>query len=119
MRERRTQIAVVSIVVFGAGLSALAAWATHEHERRAILTQFQADADERVHALEVEIELSLEVLHILKSLHETSGSIEPGHFRVVAGGAIHRHPGIQALEWIPRVTAADRSRVEEMARAVS
>jgi two-component system sensor kinase len=118
MRERRTLISVVSIVVVGTVLSGLAGWAIHDHEREAILGQFRDDVDEHVHALEVEVEMSLEVLHALKSLHEAAGSIEPSHFRFVARNAIGLHPGIQALEWIPRVTAAERDRFEERAREV-
>jgi len=116
MRERGTLISVVSIVVFGAGLSAIAAWSIHEHERQAIVRQFRVETDERLHALEIELEMSLEVLHALKALHEVTGSIEPGAFRVIARGAIGRHPGIQAVEWVPRVTAAERSHFEQMAR---
>jgi PAS domain S-box-containing protein len=109
---------VVSLLlaVLGVGLTSVGAWHAYERESQAMLDELETDLDDRFRLLEREIELNLEALVSLKALHDVLPAIDLHQFGVFARQAIARHPGIQALEWAPRVTAGERLQHEERAR---
>jgi len=55
-------------------------------------------------------------LRSIGALYAASTVIDRGAFRVFVRSIPERRPGIQALEWIPRVRAADRTACEKAAR---
>ncbi|MFQ5617792.1 MAG: CHASE domain-containing protein [Rhodospirillales bacterium] len=55
-------------------------------------------------------------LHAIGAFYAASRVVDRGAFRVFARSILERNPGIQALEWIPRVRAADRTAYEKAAR---
>ena len=87
-------------------------------ERHEIEEHFQRTARDRVSALESSIDANLEELHNIDSLYEASLEVERHEFRAFVEHALEKHPGIKALEWIPRVPATERLIYEESARQV-
>ena len=68
-------------------------------------------------SLDREIALNFEVLHSMKILFDRSEFPTDEEFARAATATLDRHPNIQALEWIPRVSHADRSSFETARRA--
>lgn len=58
------------------------------------------------------------VLGLERFLHAT-GEPSADDFAEFSSGALQRHDALQALEWVPRVSAAQRTSFEQVARAVT
>jgi len=54
----------------------------------------------------------LETLNALKSFFDASEDITPGEFQIFTQAALIKFPGIQALEWIPRISQEQRAEFE-------
>ena len=91
-------------------------WLVHEREDERIRGQLAGDVGIAVASLQRELALSLELLRSFRRLFEISPEITREQFRTVATDALRTHPEIQAIEWLPRVSAADRPRFEQAAR---
>ena len=78
-----------------------------EHDR--IKLRFENDAASLAHQLEKNINGHLEALHAIKSFYASSDNVEREEFRTFVTRQLAHHPGIQALEWIPRVSNAERA----------
>jgi PAS domain S-box-containing protein len=117
-REKRIRLGVLALLLVCAGvaLSVAAFLLAQAWERERVRTQFERDAADRVAALTREIEQHVLVLECLGGLFDASENVERGEFRVFTGPLLLRHPGVQALEWIPRVSDADREAFEHAAR---
>ena len=57
-----------------------------------------------------------DVLYSVKGLFDSSEKVERQEFHIFVQRLFERHSGIQALEWIPRVTRRQRSAYEAAAR---
>ena len=57
-----------------------------------------------------------DVLYSIKGLYDSSGKVERREFRIFVQRLFERHTGIQALEWIPRVTQGQRRKFEAAVR---
>jgi PAS domain S-box-containing protein len=62
------------------------------------------------------IESYFDVLYTVKSLFDSSEKVERHEFQMFVQRLFDRHSGIQALEWIPRVTQSQRSFYEAAVR---
>jgi serine phosphatase RsbU (regulator of sigma subunit)/integral membrane sensor domain MASE1 len=62
------------------------------------------------------IESYFDVLYTIKSLFDSSEKVERHEFQVFVQRLFDRHSGIQALEWVPRVTQSQRSFYEAAVR---
>ncbi len=58
----------------------------------------------------------LNILNSINSFYAASSFVSRHEFDTFTGGFLRRQPGIQALEWIPRVTAETRQEYEARAR---
>ena len=101
----------ITLMVVVALFVRLSGW---EHDR--IKLRFENDAASLAHQLEKNINVPLEALHVIKSFYASSDNIEREEFRTFVTRQLVRHPGIQALEWIPRVSNAERAAYEVTAR---
>jgi PAS domain S-box-containing protein len=113
-----SRVAVLALVVAaGAGLTA---WSyltlRREAEATARLEARQA-AHERVELLRSQVLRSLEILHSIVALFETSEEVKRDEFRRFVRPALARQPELQALEWIPRVPEELRTRFERAAES--
>ena len=66
--------------------------------------------------LETSIIANVEALHEIQSFFQASGKVERDGFRAFAKHELAQHPGIQAMEWVPRVPARELAAYEEAAR---
>jgi len=82
----------------------------YEHER--INSQFLEAAKDRVTLLQQEINASLYEVESLGAFYSASDNISRVQFRAFVQPFLAHNPAIQALEWIPRVTDAQRPQHE-------
>jgi PAS domain S-box-containing protein len=62
------------------------------------------------------IDYHFETMYSIEGLFEASQKVERPEFQIFIQGLLERHTGIQALEWVPRVTHEQRSFYEAAAR---
>lgn len=79
-------------------------------------SNFNGSANERLILLEREFFSTFETLQSLSGLFDATPQVGRGAFQRFTAPVLTRHPGIQALEWIPRVKTAERSDFETFAR---
>jgi CHASE1-domain containing sensor protein len=115
-RLRRQVPAVVALVV-GVGLtlvlSALLGARERDRQRRA----FERRTAEIAGTVEKGLSLPVEVLQSIPALFAASVDVSRREFHDFTAGALARHPGIYALEWLPLVAAGERAAYEATARA--
>ncbi len=104
-------------LLVGTFLSFMVFRITSDREDRTIRAQFDRHIAERVAALEEEIGLNLEILLSLKDLYAASEYVSEDEFSKFTGPAIERHPGVQSLQWVPRVPVHERDPFEKRVRA--
>lgn len=101
-------IFLIIIVAAGFSMSSLSYWFIIKAEEKSLLIEFQRDVDERAASMYREILVNFEVLQSLSILFHKGTVPELTRFQKEATKIIGRHSGIQALEWIPRVTQSER-----------
>jgi len=109
--------AIVFTIVIGVMLSISAFVVTRHLEWQDMQMQFDRLIDNQFASLKRELDLSVEVLLGLKGLFEASEFVTREEFHVFTASKLARYPTIQALEWIPKVTAKQRTAYEAAARA--
>ena len=77
---------------------------------------FSGNSEAAYRAISQQLQMSFKTLKALALHLESSDTITRQGFERFAGGLFASSPGIQALEWIPRVTAAQRQSLEASAR---
>lgn len=88
---------------------------TRDHEQQRRQSIFQQASEDRVRVVEGRIKSALQVLHSLTAFYAASQAVDRQEFdRFFATQDIGAT--IQALEWIPRVSSADREQFELTAR---
>ncbi|MCL1036754.1 diguanylate cyclase [Shewanella submarina] len=101
------------VLAAGLGLSALLSWKLQHDQELYIDARFQHESQLQAEALHREIQVSLESLYSLSALLTDKSAPSRAEFHFTARQVINRHPGVQALEWIPRVKLAKKSDLEE------
>ena len=104
------------VVALGIALSIVAFRAVQSNENRIRQDEFEQDARNSILALKKGIDTNLEVLHSIRSLYAASHQVDRDEFSAFVAPALSKHPGIQALEWIPRVPVSQRAAYEKAAR---
>ena len=84
----------------------------HAQERQA----FVGRASHYVSSITRILTRRLDVIRAIGAFYAASDFVDRSEFGVFVKDFLARNPGIQALEWIPRVPARDRARYEERAR---
>lgn len=112
---RRFPMAIA--VCLGITISTLGLLATCGHFAREAEVEFQALAAERSLILGKAIDRNLAILRSINGLYAASSEVERDEFHLFVEQIISQVSGIQALEWIPRIPAAERAAYEELARA--
>ncbi|MDP6786904.1 MAG: CHASE domain-containing protein [Rhodospirillales bacterium] len=59
---------------------------------------------------------NFDILNSINGFYAASNFVSRDEFKTFAGAFLHRQPGIQAFEWVPRVTAEKRDEYEARAR---
>ena len=68
-------------------------------------------------AIEQELLTHLDFLHSIAALYDTSPFVSREEFRTFANSLLKRARGVQALEWIPLISAGERGEYERLARS--
>ena len=104
-------VALIGVLVTWHAFNVVSDW---EHHR--VQQAFHAAATDRVLMIQREIEQSLGVVQDIGSFFDASMWVGRREFRKFVGPALKRHASITALQWIPRITGAERASFEEEAR---
>lgn len=107
---------LVATFIGGLFLSVIGFQADYQFERNREQTEFQRVAESLVASFKREIDTNLEVLHAIESFYRGGAAVSRSEFTRFVGNAIARHPNIQALEWIPRISHEERESYEKAAR---
>ncbi len=103
---------VLFSILAGIALSGGLGYSFYQNEVLAIESDFKRDVDDKTAALERELLINLEVLYAVKGLFDSSDEVSYVEFASLASSFLVRHPNIQALEWIPRVSREERAGLE-------
>ncbi|MEE8457148.1 MAG: CHASE domain-containing protein, partial [Acidimicrobiia bacterium] len=109
---------LVLIAVLGLGLSTAAFWIIRGSEDDAAELEFAEQATRQVASLQKNLDATLDTIRSLHALFEASVHVDREEFRTFTLSVTKDRVGIQALEWIPRVTSAEREAFEDVAREV-
>jgi PAS domain S-box-containing protein len=104
-------------IFIGVAISITVFSVMRSQERREAELEFKHEMEAQVNSLKREIDFHLEVLLNLKGFYEASEHVSRAEFGLFTSQALSRYPGIQALEWIPFVTAAERAEYEALAQS--
>jgi signal transduction histidine kinase/CheY-like chemotaxis protein/HPt (histidine-containing phosphotransfer) domain-containing protein len=110
---------LLQFVLVGAGgllLAVLLALTYQREEQARLRVQFEQVAQQDVLQAGQSVDDALNDLVALRALFEVSNGVSRAQFDAFTRPLLERNAGIQALEWIPRVPAAQRSAVEQAAR---
>jgi len=77
---------------------------------------FERRSGDMAQSLWSKFETDIEIVYNVRGLLNSSNFIDRNEFRRFVTRLLRKNPGLQALEWIPRVTATDRQRYELNAR---
>ncbi len=103
-------------VLIGLLVAGLSGAMFYYKELNAIGVDFRRGVEDKTTAVERELLANLEVLFSLESLFTSSEEVSATDFTNLANGFLVRHHAIQALEWAPRVTGAEREEYERARR---
>lgn len=95
--------------LLGAGVTWMVFLGITDLERQRVQIAFSDAARDRVLVIQREIEHSLGVVQDIGSFFDASRGVGRRQFREFVGPALKRDPSIQSLQWVPRVTAEERS----------
>lgn len=112
---RRDFPAVITLSI-GITLAVVLFTIVHRLEFKAIQNEFNLDTENFSVALEKGIEGDLNELRELEGFYVSSSHVTRSSFRSYANNVLSHHAGIYALQWIPRVAAAERGAYESAAR---
>ena len=111
--SRRPPLRIPLAALLAGVVLSLVLWQLVERgEDRADEADFLHAAQNRINAVEREIDADIEVLYALIGLYEASQKVERDEFATMAGRFLARHSSLLALTWIPRVTADERAEFE-------
>jgi PAS domain S-box-containing protein len=113
-RRRRGSVALPVALMFAVALLAFVRISRLEQTR--IEEEFAVRAGELQRALSAQIESVQQVLESLRDLYGASSEVERAEFRHFVSGPLRRRPGLQALEWLPRVPSGEQRAFEQAAQ---
>ncbi len=108
---------IILTVIVGATLSLMMSSIVGEWEYLRIQSHFEQAAKDRVIAIERALENNHEVLLATGGLFDASHTVTRRDFGNFVLPFIQRHPGLQAVNWVPRVPHEQRADMEARATA--
>ena len=105
VRTNRRYVFVVALAALGIALSIRAFAAVRELEHDHLKREFESKASDRLAALQAGMDLRVDAPHSVRSLFVASETVTRQEFGLFVR-ELAEDPGIEALEWIPRVTEA-------------
>ena len=77
---------------------------------------FERQSSDITDSLRANLNSYMEVMYSIGEFYRAGASVDRNAFHLLTEGLLARHPGIQALEWIPRIPGGQRSFYEDAAR---
>ncbi|GEM_PF-1446062 len=114
-RSRR-DFAPAVVIALGVLLSVSLFSLLHTSFQASVQQRFEAAARNHAEALAHGIDAYLETLYHLRSAYEASPFVTREEFHALVKRSLSLNTGIRALEWVPKVPAAQREAVETTAR---
>ena len=109
----RGHFATTLVLVLGVLISSTGFLLTSNHFQNRSQRAFDEPAAHYTAILSQEIDRYLEVINSVGTFMAASNEVDRWEFFALVGKSLPRFPGIQALEWIPRVPAEKRSDYEK------
>ncbi len=109
-RGRKTTVALPMVLLLLTAIVFYSYSNVNEDEEREL--KFHEQVRSYHHALLREVQMHLEVLYSLKSFFDASSAVSSEDFHNFTLKTLENHPGIQALEWIPRIQQEQRAAFE-------
>lgn len=107
---------LVLVIALGIGASIVASVLTRAHDAKLAQARFERNAVNIAASFAKDLDRYTDSLYALRSFFDASEQVTRDDFRIFGEGVIKGMGGIQALEWAPRVTLAERARFERQAR---
>ncbi len=112
----RRLVLLAMIAGLGVGVSWLAFSVVNASTETSTHGAFERVAQASAMAIKMEIDMDIATLSSLDSFYAASNEVERDEFSTFVQHDLKMRPGVKALEWIPRIAAADREAAEEAAR---
>lgn len=111
---RLLPVVAVSLIGVLASVVTFRLMQTQQEESR--VAEFRRAAEERIASIERDVREHLDVLYATSAFYDGSNFVDSAEFAAFTGSLLERHPAFQAIEWVPRVTDADRDTFVAQAR---
>lgn len=108
--DKKISLFLIFVVVMGMTLTTASSWLFYHAEEKAITLEFHNDVDQRAASLYREVLTNFEALRSLAILFKGRDSAKYTRFKTEAIDILNRHHSIQALEWVPKITASNKDR---------
>lgn len=105
------------IFVIGICLTIVAYLVVRGWDQERLAGSFDAAASTHAQALQRTLDDDLDVLYSVRNLSLADSTVSRADFTTFLTSVFARHPGIQAVEWLPRVPENQRTLYEDAARA--
>ena len=116
-KQRYRRYAMILLVVCaGISFSFLSFSIVRRLETQRLQTELQLHTQTHVNAIKKDIGSNLNALRFLSSFFKSSEAVYRDEFRTFTKDILQHTPGVQAIEWIPRVLLAQREKYERDAR---
>ncbi len=110
-QERRMQVTLAMSI--GLLLTSLLFFYASNLEAERLRSRFNSVSQALHGQLKEGFQLYLDILYDLKAFHHSSQKVEFQEFKYFVSYTLQRYPGIQALEWIPRIPHTQRESFEQ------
>ncbi|HEY5496983.1 MAG TPA: CHASE domain-containing protein, partial [Syntrophales bacterium] len=115
-RQDIFRISTWVIILGGLLMSAIAFAVVRNWEHQERRADFSIAAENRYAALKREVESDIEILSYVRAFYLHAKVVTRSEFHNFTESLLLQHPGIQALEWIPRVPYSQREEYEKEAK---
>ena len=113
-RQRRFPLTVSLVAAFS--LSVILFVYVSSWESKQLQLEFEQRASTVARNAQINIKRYIDALYSIQSFYASTDHVERSEFRTFVERLHTRNDGIQALEWIPRVSQLEREEYEEAAR---
>jgi signal transduction histidine kinase/CHASE1-domain containing sensor protein/putative methionine-R-sulfoxide reductase with GAF domain/ActR/RegA family two-component response regulator len=115
--SRRRHVPVAFALGFGVLLSMISCIVVRGWEQEHRQLEFERRAGRIAADLRERLDAHLAILYAMGGFYAASHHVDRAEFHAFVKYALARHRNILAVLWVPRVSASDRTRFEEAARA--
>lgn len=112
--QRRWSVPIFFILMFSA-VTLFFEFASFTRVKE-VENKFYRNVEDYYHRIKQRIETTQELLHAISGFYASSNFVSREEFRIFVNETYRDQPGIQALEWIPRVSYTEKEKFEELAR---